>query len=58
MYEPMKSTPGDLLKPFESAEEMQTIQRTLATELSLLDDSVKAIRNPDTYPVEFGPVQK
>ncbi len=50
----------DLLKPFESissrpqaVEQIQTIQKRLATELSLLDDSVKAIRNPEKYHVEF-----
>lgn len=50
----------DLLKPFESVvlgtpygEQMQTIQKRLATELSLLDDSIKAIRNPEKYHVEF-----
>lgn len=48
-----KTGPDDLLKPFESAEPMQTIQQRLATELSCLDDSIKAIRNPQIYPVEF-----
>ncbi len=50
----------DLLKPFalgtpfgESVEQIQTIQKRLATELSLLDDSIKAIRNPEKYHVEF-----
>ena len=43
----------DLLKPFESVEQIQTIQKRLATELSLLDDSIKAIRNPKKYHVEF-----
>ncbi len=50
----------DLLKPFvigtpfgESVEPIQTIQKRLATELSLLDDSIKAIRNPEKYLVEF-----
>jgi hypothetical protein len=42
-----------LLKPFESVEQIQTIQKRLATELSLLDDSIKAIRNPEKYHVEF-----
>lgn len=48
-----KSSPQDLLKPFESTEQMQTIQNRLTTELSCLDDSIKAIRNPRAYPVEF-----
>ena len=42
-----------LIKPFETAEDMQTIQHRLLGELSLLEDPVKAIRNPATYPVEF-----
>jgi nicotinate phosphoribosyltransferase len=50
---PLKSGPQDLLQPFESAEQIQTIQERLATEVSLLDDSIKAIRNPSEYPVEF-----
>jgi nicotinate phosphoribosyltransferase len=50
---PLKSQTDDLLKPFESAEQMATIQQRLAAELSLLDDSVKATRNTEKYPVEF-----
>jgi len=50
---PFKSQPGDLLRPFESAERIQTIQQRLSKELSWLDDSIKAIRNPAKYPVEF-----
>ncbi|MCH8118294.1 MAG: nicotinate phosphoribosyltransferase [Planctomycetes bacterium] len=37
----------------EPVEPIQTIQERLATELSLLDDSIKAIRNPEKYHVEF-----
>ncbi|MHC4328369.1 MAG: nicotinate phosphoribosyltransferase [Planctomycetota bacterium] len=48
---PLQSDADDLLKPFESAEQMETIQQRLAKELSLLDDSIKAIRNPRAYPV-------
>ncbi|OHB76686.1 MAG: nicotinate phosphoribosyltransferase [Planctomycetes bacterium RBG_16_55_9] len=55
IVQPLQAQTDDLLKPFEAAEEMPTIQRRLAGELSLLDDSVKAIRNPGTYPVEFRP---
>ncbi len=44
---------GDLLEPFESAEPMATIQKRLAAQLNLLDDAVKAIRNPKKYLVEF-----
>jgi len=43
----------DLLKPFKSAEKIQTIRKRLSIELSLLDDSVKSIRNPHKYTVEF-----
>ena len=50
---PLKSQGEDLLKPFGSAEPMQTIQQRLASELACLDDSIKAIRNPAKYSVEF-----
>ena len=50
---PLKSQSEDLLKAFESAEKMQTIQQRLAAELSHLDDSIKAIREPARYLVEF-----
>ena len=50
---PLKSQSEDLLKPFESAEKIQTIQQRLSAELSALDDSIKAIRNPAKYLVEF-----
>lgn len=43
----------DLLKPFKSAEQTPTIQQRLSAELALLDDSVKAIRTPIKYPIEF-----
>jgi nicotinate phosphoribosyltransferase len=49
----LQSAEQDLLQRFKSAEKMQTIQERLAGELSFLDDSVKAIRNPHEYPVEF-----
>jgi nicotinate phosphoribosyltransferase len=49
----LESQTTDLLKPFESAEQMQTIQQRLAAELSSLGDSIKQIRNPGKYPVEF-----
>jgi nicotinate phosphoribosyltransferase len=50
---PLKAGPKDLLQPFESAEQIRTKQERLITELSLLDNSVKTIRNPREYPVEF-----
>ncbi len=43
----------DLLKPFELVEVMQTIQHRLAVELSALDDSIKAIRDPGKYHIEL-----
>jgi nicotinate phosphoribosyltransferase len=43
----------DLLQPFSSAEDIQTIQNRLKHELACLDNSVKRIRNPQIYPVEF-----
>ena len=49
----LHAQPDDLLKPYESAEPMPTIQQRLTAELARLDDSVKAIRNPKRYPVEF-----
>jgi hypothetical protein len=48
-----KPQADDLLRPFQSSEPMPAIQQRLATELALLDGSVKAIRNPKKYPVEF-----
>jgi nicotinate phosphoribosyltransferase len=48
-----QAQPDDLLQPYESAEPMPTTQQRLAAELALLDDSIKAIRNPQKYPVEF-----
>ena len=49
----LQAQPNDLLKPFESAEPMPVIQRRLAAELALLEGPVKAIRNPQKYPVDF-----
>jgi nicotinate phosphoribosyltransferase len=48
-----QSNPEDLLRSFKSAEPMQTIRQRLADELSCLDDSIKKIREPQIYPVEF-----
>ena len=50
---PLNAETDDLLKPFEAAEKMQTIQKRLAVELSVLDDSIKTIRNPGKYAIEF-----
>jgi len=49
----LQVSPDDLLKPLESAEKIQTIQQRLTDELSALNDSIKTIRNPTKYPVEF-----
>jgi nicotinate phosphoribosyltransferase len=50
---PCQPRPEDLLKPFESTEDMTTIQQRLTDQLASLPDSIKAIKNPQTYPVEF-----
>lgn len=50
---PLASGKSDLLQSFESAEPIQTIRQRLAGELSMLEDSIKTIRTPAEYPVEF-----
>ena len=50
---PLRSQPDDLLKPFDSGEDIQTIKERLAAELSCLHDSIKAVRDAHKYPVEF-----
>ncbi len=49
----LDSGTDDLLRQFESSEDMPTIQRRLAAELAALDDSIKAIRDPGSYSVDF-----
>lgn len=49
----LESRPAGLLKPFELPEDIETIKTRLEAELSCLDDSIKAIRKPAKYPVEF-----
>lgn len=49
----LQSHPDDILKPFESPEQIQAIQERLANELSRLDEAIKTIRNPGKYVVEF-----
>lgn len=44
---------ADLLAPFKSAEGIETVQRRLSNELSLLKDSVKAVREPQGYEVSI-----
>ncbi|UCD49567.1 MAG: nicotinate phosphoribosyltransferase [Phycisphaerales bacterium] len=50
---PFDPAAPDLLRPFEAAEPMETIQRRLAQELAALPGPFKAIRDPETYPVHF-----
>jgi nicotinate phosphoribosyltransferase len=50
---PYQPRPEDLLKSFEAAEEMETIQERLADQLASLPDSIKVIKNPQAYHVEF-----
>jgi len=50
---PIDPNADDLLKPFESAEPMTTIQQRLQAQIANLPDAVKAIREPKPYPVEF-----
>jgi nicotinate phosphoribosyltransferase len=44
---------NDLLVPFTAADPMAAVQQRLADELAHLPDSIKTIRNPAAYPVEF-----
>lgn len=53
---PLQSGNDDLLKLFVSAEDMVTIQQRLAAELAALEDSIKAIRDPAAYEVEFSSI--
>lgn len=50
---PLKPGADDLLKQFTSAEDVETVRQRLTGELEALDDSIKAIRDPGTYTVEF-----
>jgi nicotinate phosphoribosyltransferase len=58
IVQPLDSNANDLLRPFESAEPMQTVRERLATEISRLPDRVKAIRDPASYPVELAGFKK
>ncbi len=51
---PLQDSTADLLKTFAHAEDMTTIKDRLKKELALLAPGLKKIRNPETYPVEFG----
>ncbi|MHC4517701.1 MAG: nicotinate phosphoribosyltransferase [Planctomycetota bacterium] len=50
---PFDPNADDLLKPFTSSEPMAVIQQRLRSERAALPQGVTAIRNPETYPVEF-----
>ena len=50
---PLRGGPHDLLRPFETVEPMPAIQQRLADELAHFDDSIKTIRAPQNYPVDF-----
>jgi nicotinate phosphoribosyltransferase len=54
---PLKSGANDLLRRFTSAEDVRTIQQRLTSELAALDDSIKAIRDPGRYAVEFAGIR-
>ncbi len=53
IVQPFDPHVADLLQPFEAVETMEIVQRRLSRELSALPESVKSIRNPSVYPVEF-----
>lgn len=50
---PLDADADDLLHPFGSAEPIDTVQERLQNQLASLPESVKTIRNPARYPVEF-----
>jgi nicotinate phosphoribosyltransferase len=53
IVQPLNPNTADLLTPFTAAEPLETIQARLKQQLSRLPESVKTIRNPGAYPVEF-----
>jgi nicotinate phosphoribosyltransferase len=54
---PLNSGTDDLLRRFTSAEDVPTIRQRLTSELAALDDSIKAIRDPGRYAVEFAGIR-
>ncbi len=50
---PFEPRTDDLLKPFESAEPMPIIQKRLQEELAARPASVRRVKEPTVYPVEF-----
>ncbi len=48
-----ESKKDDLLKPFESAEDMETIQKRLREQLSRLSTDIKSFKNPAKYRIDF-----
>jgi nicotinate phosphoribosyltransferase len=57
IVQPFGPDVADLLRSFESAEPMTVIQERLVRQLSALPESVKSIRNPGPYSVEFAGFQ-
>jgi len=53
IVQPFDLRADDLLKPFELAEPMATIQQRLQHQIAALPDGVKTIREPAPYRVEF-----
>ena len=49
-FDPAKE---NLLTEFQSPEDLPIVQQRLKSQLSCLDDSIKQIRNPVAYPVDF-----
>ncbi len=50
---PLDPSAEDLLKPFTTTEPMADVQQRLTTQLATLPQAVKAVKNPQTYTVEF-----
>lgn len=53
IVQPFDPDADDLLRPFESADAVTTVQERLGRQLVALPGPVKAIRSPQAYPVEF-----
>jgi len=51
--QPFAPRADDLLKPFESAEPIATIQQRLQHQIAALPDTIKTIQEPTLYRVEF-----
>ena len=53
VVKPLDPQAQDLLQYFQAAEPMPVVQERLRKELTALPESVKDIRSPGRYPVEF-----